>query len=187
MTSGERQQQDKREPPPFLRYNGGGSPRPPTGTPNGELWVAYRADKRLTSAVNVAIAVSQPLLVTGDPGTGKSSLSRSIAWELGLGKVLEFHTGSESRARDVLYRYDGLRRFHDAQLVGKVLPDGEKLRVTADATSAHAYVSYEALGEAIVGGVERVVLIDEIDKAPRDFPNDLLDAIEKSRFRVAET
>lgn len=74
----------------------------------------YLMDQPLVDAVNVALLLSQPLLVTGEPGTGKTQLAYRVAWELGLGKPLRFDTKSGSTARDVLYRYDTLRRFHAA-------------------------------------------------------------------------
>src|SRR3954469_1969010 len=72
----------------------------------------YLADPKLVTAVNTAIAVGQPLLVTGEPGTGKTMLAWSIASELGLGSVLEFHTRSDNQARDALYDFDYLLRFY---------------------------------------------------------------------------
>jgi MoxR-like ATPase len=124
--------------------------------------------------VNTALAVEQPLLVTGEAGTGKTMLAWSIAAELGLGSVLAFHTRSDHQARDTLYEVDHLLRFYHAQ--------------TGDPTakSIESYVRWHALGEAIRSPHLRVVLIDEVDKAPRDFPNDLLDEIDRMEFRVPE-
>ena len=94
--------------------------------------------------------------------------------ELGLGSVLEFHTRSDHQARDTLYDVDNLLRFYHAQTRD---PRAENLE---------SYIRWQALGEAIRSPVPRVVLIDEIDKAPRDFPNDLLDEIDRMEFRVPE-
>ncbi|MTJ10200.1 MoxR family ATPase [Anabaena sp. UHCC 0204] len=152
----------------------------------------YIADAGLRDACNVALLLGQPLLVTGEPGTGKTQLAYSLAWELGLGEVLKFETKSTSIARDLFYNYDALKRFHDVQ--------------TASASSQILnYITYQALGLAIlrtrkfdeVGEflplefpnhepVRSVVLIDEIDKAPRDFPNDLLNELELMYFRIPE-
>jgi MoxR-like ATPase len=151
---------------------------------------AYMADPRLRDAVNVALILSQPLLITGEPGTGKTQLAYSVGRELGY-EVLKFETKSTSLARDLFYTYDTLRRFHDAQLEDR--RDGKE------------YVTYNPLGAAIIrshepdvyrkwlpsnfehGGRRRsVVLIDEVDKAPRDFPNDLLNELEGMYFRVPE-
>jgi MoxR-like ATPase len=160
--------------PDWMRYRGDGST--PEGQPaetRGERG-RYLADPRLVIAVNTAITVGQPLLITGEPGTGKTMLAWSIASELGLGSVLEFHTRSDNQARDALYDFDYLLRFYHAQTHD---PRAEQLE---------SYIRWQALGEAIRGQLLRVVLIDEIDKAPRDFPNDLLDELDRMEFRVVE-
>jgi MoxR-like ATPase len=152
---------------------------------------AYIADDGLVYAVNAALILGQPLLLTGEPGTGKTQLAYSVSRELGFGEPLLFDTKSTSIARDLFYTYDTLRRFHDAHL------QREKESIE--------YVTYNALGIAILNTHERsayadwlplgfehtgplrsVVLIDEIDKAPRDFPNDLLNQIEGMYFRIPE-
>lgn len=155
--------------------------------------VGYLAETGLRDAVNVAVSLGQPLLVTGEPGTGKTQLAGSIAHELGLPAPLTFNTKSTSSARDLFYRYDALRHFHDAQF-----RQGE--------TGPEDYVEYEALGLAILlamepgvadpflpaslrgtGPLRSLVLIDEVDKAPRDLPNDVLNEIEQMSFSVKET
>jgi MoxR-like ATPase len=158
----------------WMRYRGDGStPVGHNAETRGERG-RYLADTRLVTAVNTALTVGQPLLVTGEPGTGKTMLAWSIASELGLGQVLEFHTRSDNTARDALYDFDYLLRFYHAQ--------------TKDvrAEQLESYIRWNALGEAIRGTTQRVVLIDEIDKAPRDFPNDLLDELDRMEFRVPE-
>jgi MoxR-like ATPase len=160
----------------FHRYHGDGRTLPghdPVARPGRRG--RYLADVRLVRAVNTALAVEQPLLVTGEPGCGKTELAWSVASELGLGEVLAFHTRSDHQARDVLYTFDSLRRLFDVQANDARAKDPE------------SYVEYQSLGTAIRDGVRRVVLIDEIDKAPRDFPNDLLDEISEMSFRVVET
>jgi MoxR-like ATPase len=156
------------------RYVGDGS-IPPGSTPHtrGEKG-RYLADPHLVAAVNTALIVEQPLLVTGEPGTGKTTLAWSIANELGLGEVLEFHTRSDHRAVDALYEVDHLLRFYHAQVRDE------------RATRPEHYVKWNALGEAIMSPTRRLVLIDEIDKAPRDFPNDLLDEIDQMSFYIPE-
>jgi MoxR-like ATPase len=153
----------------------------------------YLAEKGLRDAVNVALALGQPLLVTGEPGTGKTQLAGSVAHELGLGPPLVFNVKTTSAAKDLFYRYDALRHFHDAQF--------HKTELTVE-----PYITYEALGLAILlsldpreadpylpepyrskGPARSVVLIDEIDKAPRDLPNDVLNEIENMTFTVKET
>lgn len=151
---------------------------------------AYLADAGLIAAVNVALVLGQPLLLTGEAGTGKTQLAFSLARELGF-EVLKFETKSTSSARDLFYNYDTLRRFHDAQLNQRL--DGID------------YITYAALGKAILrsnpkhvyerwlnssfehrGPESSIVLIDEIDKAPRDFPNDLLNEVEGMYFKIPE-
>ena len=97
----------------------------------------YPADKPLRDAVNVALTLGQPLLVTGEPGTGKTQLAASLALELGLPEPLTFYTKTTSTAKDLFYRYDALRHFHDAHF-------------QTEAKAVDAYVTYEALGLAIL-------------------------------------
>ncbi|MEZ5291124.1 MAG: MoxR family ATPase [Vicinamibacterales bacterium] len=161
-------------PQEWKRYRGdGASPGGDAARTRGEAG-RYLADEDLVTAVNAALAVQRPLLVTGEPGCGKTMLAWSVAAELGLGEVLAFHTRSDHQARDVLYSIDHLQRFYHAQI-------GDQR--AADPAS---YVRWQALGEAIKSAGERVVLIDEVDKAPRDFPNDLLDEIDRMEFTVPE-
>lgn len=161
----------------------------------------YVADAPLADAVNVAAVLGQPLLVSGEPGTGKTRLAFSIAHQLdqsGMKKPLVYYTKSNSISRDLFYQYDALRHFHDSRIPGKELDKRE-------------YISYEALGLAVlltrspddpqrqainqylleeyrgVGPVRPVVLIDEVDKAPREVPNDILNEIESMSFTVSET
>lgn len=141
----------------------------------------YRPSEALRAAVNTAIAVEQPLVVTGEPGTGKTVLAQSIAKRLSKRLQMEvpfykFVTRSDHQAKDCLYRFDALRRLYDVQ--------AQK----AQAGDAQNYIELMALGSAIERDQPSVVLIDEIDKAPVDFPNDLLGILEeKLEFHVPET
>jgi MoxR-like ATPase len=153
----------------------------------------YIADDGLKDACNVALLLGQPLLLTGEPGTGKTQFAASLAWELGFDAPLKFEIKSTSTARDLFYTYDALKRFQDIQ--SKTSSSSELLN----------YITYQALGLAIlktkepsevknllsaefahVGKSRSMVLIDEMDKAPRDFPNDLLNELEHLYFRIPE-
>jgi MoxR-like ATPase len=137
----------------------------------------YRPSEELADAVNVAMALGQPLLLTGAPGTGKTQLAHHIAWHFELGEPLIFNAQTTSAQRDLFYRYDALAHFQYSQTSQEPLtPEQVETR----------FVHYQALGEAIVNKQPAVVLIDEIDKAPRDLPNDVLAALENLRFEVPE-
>lgn len=163
----------------------------------------YQPDAGLVNAVNVALLLEQPLLVTGEPGTGKTQLAYSLAYELGLLPPLTYETKSGSTAHELFYHYDTISHFRASQAAGK----SEAEQPSDDARQANtlSFITWNALGEAILrsrrvveveqwlttgfehnGARRSVVLIDEIDKAPRDFPNDLLNEVEQLFFRVPE-
>lgn len=136
----------------------------------------YIIEKGLEAAYTVAKDLSMPLLVTGEPGTGKTQLAYWIARQMG-GDVLRFNTKTTSVAKDLFYSYDTLRHFRKIHQSEK----GEYVN-TLD------FISFGPLGRAILEGGQRplVVLVDEIDKAPRDFTNDLLYEFEEMEFRIDE-
>jgi len=131
----------------------------------------------LISAVNVALSLGQPLLLTGEPGTGKTQLAYHVAHYFNLGDPLVFNAQTTSKAQDLFYLYDALRHFQYNQNNPEPLSRQE---------IENRFIEYKALGKAMQSNARKVVLIDEIDKAPRDLPNDVLAAIEDMEFSVPE-
>lgn len=140
--------------------------------------------EQLDTAINTAIAVGEPLLITGEPGTGKTQTAYYAAYKLGVEPVIHFQVKSDSTAHDLLYHFDTVRYFHDAHLrnlEGQDCPDLNKRNYVEPRALWYAFERSQEKG------VPQVVLIDEIDKAPRDFPNDLLHELDKMEFIVTET
>ena len=137
----------------------------------------YKVDPALQDAINIALQFGLPLLLTGEPGTGKTQLAHHLAWQFDVGEALVFHARTASTATDLFYRYDSLGHFQYAQNQQKALEPEE---------IEEKFIYYEALGAAIMDKRRRVVLIDEIDKAPRDLPNDILAAVESMTFEIPE-
>lgn len=140
---------------------------------------SYLAEPALVEAVEVAIALRRPLLLKGEPGCGKTKLAQAVAADLGL-RFEPWYVKSTSRASDGLYVYDAVGRLRDAQLGGR---HGGRMA----AREAADYVRFGALGQAFCADAPMVVLIDEIDKADIDFPNDLLLELDEQKFQIAET
>jgi MoxR-like ATPase len=135
---------------------------------------SYLTNESLRSAVDCALALQRPLLVKGEPGTGKTLLAEAIAQALGT-PLLTWHVKSTSKAQDGLYVYDAVQRLHDSRFNDHDVRDIEK------------YIKLGPLGESFAATERRVLLIDEIDKADLEFPNDLLHELDRMKFRVTET
>jgi len=146
----------------------------------------YLPDLRLIAAVNAAIVLERPLLLTGEPGCGKTEFAWAVADAInrqrpegeGPYDLLECHVRSDSRARDLLYHYDALHRFGDAHHA-----EGDIRDISTD---PRRYLELLPLGEALIAPHRQVVLLDEIDKAPRDLPNDLLRELDAGEFEIPE-
>ncbi len=134
----------------------------------------YVATEDLMVAVNAAIRLERPLLVKGEPGTGKTELARQVAAALGL-VLIEWHVKSTTRAQQGLYEYDAVSRLRDSQLGDERVHD------------VRNYIRPGKLWEAFAAEDRVVLLIDEIDKADIEFPNDLLQELDRMEFHVYET
>jgi len=133
----------------------------------------------LLNAVKVAIHLGQPMLITGEPGTGKTELAMAIAHKFNMNEPYIFNTKTTSTAKDLFYIYDSLAHFQYTQ--------NNKNKELAVEEIENKFIYFQALGNAIKDATKRtIVLIDEIDKAPRDLPNDILNEIEKMEFEVPE-
>lgn len=134
----------------------------------------YLTSSGLEAAVNCALALERPLLVRGEPGTGKTMLAESIAAGLGM-KLIHWPVKSTTRAQDGLYIYDTVARLYDSRF-----GDG-------DVKDIKRYIRLGPLGESFAAPTRVVLLIDEIDKADLEFPNDLLHELDRMRFYISET
>ncbi|MBY6157118.1 AAA family ATPase [Pseudooceanicola nitratireducens] len=135
---------------------------------------SYVATDDLTVAVNAAVTLERPLLVKGEPGTGKTELARQVADSLGL-KMIEWNIKSTTKAQQGLYEYDAVSRLRDSQLGEEKVHDVKN------------YIRKGKLWQAFEADEKVVLLIDEVDKADIEFPNDLLQELDKMDFHVYET
>jgi MoxR-like ATPase len=139
-----------------------------TGTPS------YLTNQAIEHAVDCALALERPLLVKGEPGTGKTLLAQAIAESLSL-EIIHWPVKSTTRAQDGLYLYDTVQRLYDARF-----GDG-------DVKDIRHYIKLGPLGRAFASDKRVVLLIDEVDKADLEFPNDLLHELDRMRFIIGET
>ena len=134
----------------------------------------YVASEQLMASVNVAIALQKPLLIKGEPGTGKTMLAQAVANALGK-KLIVWNVKSTTKAQDGLYMYDTIQRLYDGQFGEEGVDDIAR------------YIKLGKLGEAFESDEQVVLLIDEIDKADLEFPNDLLWELDQMEFYIHET
>ena len=135
---------------------------------------SYITSSELRDVVNVSVALEKPLLIRGEPGTGKTLLAHAVAEDLGM-PLFRWHIKSTTKAQEGLYVYDTVQRLNDSRF-----GDG-------DVSDISQYIKLGALGEAFASQERAVLLIDEIDKADMEFPNDLLHELDRMRFSIYET
>ncbi|MFE6915339.1 AAA family ATPase [Streptomyces rubiginosohelvolus] len=153
-----------------------GPPPPWRSFPRTPLHRQFQPPDGLVSAVNAALALRRPLLVTGAAGSGKSTVIEQVAAELKLGHVLRWHITSRSTLTDALYRYDALGRIH-----------AQRLERSDGSDDIAPFLRLGPLGTALLPTPQpRALLIDEIDKSDLDLPSDLLDVLERGEFEIPE-
>ncbi|WNG37668.1 MoxR family ATPase [Archangium violaceum] len=192
------------EPKPWWLYRGSGEPNdnigrlppPPSWrkskgpalerqlTSGGGPRPRFEASDEVIDMVNTALYLRRPLLVTGKPGSGKSSLAEAVAWELQLGRLLRWPINTRSTLQEGLYRYDAIGRLQEASLRRERGQTGASVAAEPDITQ---FLQLGPLGTALAPSKHpRVLLIDEIDKSDIDLPNDLLNVFEEGEFEVPE-
>ena len=156
----------------------------------GETWIVPAADsddfERIIQRIHMALWLRRPLLVEGAPGIGKSSLAYALAYRFGLGRVLKWEISSRSRKQDGLYSYDSVSHFRQIQ-------ENQSGGNPEETSEISNFIRLGPLGSALLGGDKlgdflkpRVLLVDELDKADYDLPNDLLHVLEDAKFEISE-
>jgi len=169
-------------------FTGNPNNRPANPHPESPVREPYLATEELVNAVNLAIFLKRPLLLEGEAGCGKTRLASAVAYELGY-PLYRWNIRSKTRYQEGLYEYDALLRLHDVNLSQKLddaTAEGER---AVDPSQVDNYLDLKQLGKAFeLEDCPAVVLIDEIDKADLDFPNDLLTVLEEPyEFTIRET
>ncbi|MFE5097173.1 AAA family ATPase [Streptomyces sp. NPDC056638] len=174
------------EPPPWRRFGAADAERGPGAGPRtADSPRPYLIGRPETDVVNAALHLRRPLLVTGHPGTGKSSLAYAVAREMSLGKVLRWTVNSRSSLAEALYQYDAVGRLRESNLRG----DGSAREDSTPPESPDIgrYIRLGPLGTALLPSeAPRVLLVDELDKGDIDLPNDLLAVFEEGEFEIPE-
>jgi|tagenome__1003787_1003787.scaffolds.fasta_scaffold20836633_2 MoxR-like ATPase len=180
---------DVPEAPPWRRFDDDARPvAEDLAVDDAGAGATFRPTPEMVDAVNAALHLRRPLLLTGRPGSGKSSLIEAVARELMLGRVLRWHVTSGSTLSDALYRYDAIGRLH-----AQSLRDAGRRALADDAVTGgqppaiEGYLRLGPLGTALLPSRRpRALLIDEIDKSDIDLPNDLLNVFERGEYTIPE-
>lgn len=181
-------------PPPWRDFDGGPLVESGPGTDSSStrrlgshrhVAALHRPGAEELELVNAALYLRRPLLVTGSPGTGKSTLAHSVAYELGLGRVLRWPIVSRTTLGDGLYRYDAIARLQDTQIAASSRAAGSAPPPVPGGIGS--YIRLGPLGTALLPTAKpRVLLVDELDKSDIDLPNDLLNVLEEGEFAIPE-